>query len=75
MNIIKKKDVANAVKAYVKYIDALLKYFEVSEDKLSPTIFKKEENIHEIMLISQVYWDLASATTARRNLRKNAKDA
>ena len=27
-----KKDVANAVKAYIKYIDALLKYFDVSEE-------------------------------------------
>ena len=56
-----KKDVANAVKAYIKYIDALLKYFEVEEKDLSPKIFEKENNIHEIMLISQVYWDLAKA--------------
>ena len=55
------KDVANAVKAYIKYIDALLKYFEVDEKALTPKIFEKDENIHEIMLISQVYWDLAKA--------------
>ena len=70
-----KKDVANAVKAYVKYIDALLKYFEVNEDNLSPLIFKKEENIHEIMLISQVYWDLARLMIVRKSLRRNVKDA
>ena len=56
-----KKDVANAVKAYIKYIDALLKYFDVDEKNLSPKIFEKENNIHEVMLISQVYWDLAKA--------------
>ena len=56
-----KKDVANAVKAYIKYIDALLKYFEVDEKNLSPKIFEKENNIHEVMLISQVYWDLAKS--------------
>ena len=56
-----KKDVANAVKAYIKYIDALLKYFEVTEENLRPALFEKDQNIHEIMLISQVYWDLAKA--------------
>ena len=68
-----KKDVANAVKAYVKYIDALLKYFEVSEEKLSPSIFKKEENIHEIMLISQVYWDLAKAYDRSEKLKEECQ--
>jgi hypothetical protein len=56
-----KKDVANAVKAYIKYIDALLKYFDVTETNLRPSLFEKDQNIHEIMLISQVYWDLAKA--------------
>lgn len=56
-----KKDVANAVKAYIKYIDALLKYFDVTEENLRPSLFEKDQNIHEIMLISQVYWDLAKA--------------
>ncbi|MAW07061.1 MAG: hypothetical protein CME61_02135 [Halobacteriovoraceae bacterium] len=68
-----KKDVANAVKAYVKYIDALLKYFEVNEENLSPLIFKKEENIHEIMLISQVYWDLAKAYDRSEKLKEECK--
>ena len=43
------------------------KYFDVDEKNLSPKIFEKENNIHEVMLISQVYWDLAKAI---RQIRK-----
>lgn len=56
-----KNDIANAVKAYLKYLKSLSMYFEVDERDLNPKIFQRENNIHEIMLISQVYWDLAKA--------------
>ena len=56
-----KNDIANAVKAYLKYLKSLSMYFEVDEKDLNPKIFERENNIHEIMLISQVYWDLAKA--------------
>ena len=33
----------------------------MSEENLKPSLFERDQNIHEIMLISQVYWDLAKA--------------
>ena len=64
-----KNDIANAVKAYLKYLKSLSMYFEVDERDLNPKIFQRENNIHEIMLISQVYWDLAKAYDRSPNLQ------
>jgi len=68
-----KDDIPNAVKAYIKYLQALSLYFEVEEKNLTPDIFKRDENIVEIMLISQVYWDLAKAYDRAPRLTKESE--
>lgn len=54
-------DIANAVMAYKKYLSYLCDYLEVEETKLAPKLFNQEKELAEILLISQVYWDLAKA--------------
>ena len=56
-----KDDIPNAVKAYVKYLQALADYFDVEEKNLRPSLFQKTDNIVEILMVSQVYWDLSKA--------------
>ena len=56
-----KDDIPNAVKAYVKYLQALADYYGVEEKNLKPTLFKGQNNIVEILMVSQVYWDLSKS--------------
>ncbi len=68
-----KDDIPRAVTAYTKYLDALAVYFDITEDRLVPEIFLKEKNIAEILLISQVYWDLAKAYDRSPRLKKECE--
>lgn len=57
-----KEDKMNlAVDSYVKYLGVLALYFDVTEEKLSPTMFDPEKDMTELLLISHAYWDLAKA--------------
>ena len=56
-----KDDIPNSVKAYVKYLQALADYYGVEENQLNPNLFKKQNNIVEILMVSQVYWDLSKS--------------
>ena len=68
-----KDDIARAVTAYMKYLDSLAVYFEVTEDKLHPELFIRDKNLAEILLISQVYWDLAKAYDRSPRLKKECE--
>jgi hypothetical protein len=56
-----KDDIPNAVKAYVKYLQALADYYSVEEKNLKPALFKGQNSIVEILMVSQVYWDLSKS--------------
>lgn len=57
-----KEDKMNlAVDSYNKYLGILALYFDVNEDKLSPSMFDPEKDMTELLLISHAYWDLAKA--------------
>ena len=56
-----KDDIPNAVKAYVKYLHSLADYYGVEEKNLKPYLFKGQNNIVEILMVSQVYWDLSKS--------------
>ena len=56
-----KDDIPNAVKAYVKYLQALVDYYGVEEKNLKPALFGGKNNVVEILMVSQVYWDLSKS--------------
>lgn len=56
-----KDDIPNAVKAYVKYLQALADYYDVEEKNLKPALFKGSNSVVEILMVSQVYWDLSKS--------------
>ncbi|MBI2521394.1 MAG: hypothetical protein HYV97_13320 [Bdellovibrio sp.] len=68
-----KDDIPRTVTAYMKYLDSLAAYFETTEDKLHPELFTKDKNLAEILLISQVYWDLAKAYDRSPRLKKECE--
>jgi hypothetical protein len=54
----KRKAYGDAVVAYEKYIRICRMTFEVSEEELSPEIFKERMATKELTIITSVYWDL-----------------
>lgn len=55
-----REDFLNAVGSYQNYLEALALYYGTTQEKLSPSTFKRgDEDIPEQMMISLVYWELA----------------
>lgn len=63
-------DVAKAVDRYKYYLYALATYHGVEEEKLHPSLFDKNKDLPELLLISHAYWDLAKAYDRAPNLYK-----
>lgn len=55
------EEIPKAVQQYNLYLNSLARYFDIKEEELSPKIFNVDQDITEMLLISQVYWDLAKA--------------
>jgi hypothetical protein len=55
------KEVSKAVQYYATYLKSLAEYFETTENKLDPKLFNPKKDKAELLLISQVYWDLSKA--------------
>lgn len=55
------KEVSKAVQYYATYLKSLSEYFNVTENKLDPKLFDPHKDKAELLLISQVYWDLSKA--------------
>lgn len=53
--------IAEAVNYYNEYLNALAEFHEVKEEKLRPNIFDSQKELAEMLLVSQVYWDLSKA--------------
>lgn len=47
------------IENYKKYLQILSNYYSVEERSLTPTLFDKEKDLTELLLISHVYWDMA----------------
>lgn len=54
-------DIPKAVQQYNLYLNSLARFFDVKEEELNPNLFNQDRDITELLLISQVYWDLAKA--------------
>ena len=68
-----KDDVPRAVENYNKYLNALARYYETDEEHLSPNLFDQKKELAELLLISQVYWDLSKAFDRNQKLKKECK--
>lgn len=55
------KEVSKAVQFYATYLKALADYFGIPENHLDPKFFDLKQDKAELLLISQVYWDLSKA--------------
>lgn len=69
--LIKEDKMAPAVECYTKYLGILSLYFDVPEEKLSPSLFDPEKDLTELLLISHAYWDLAKAFDRSPNLQRD----
>ncbi|NOT79234.1 MAG: hypothetical protein HOP07_09580 [Bacteriovoracaceae bacterium] len=65
---VKEDRMALAVDSYNKYLGILALYFDITEDRLTPTLFDAEKDMTELLLISHAYWDLAKAYDRSPNL-------
>ncbi|MCB9060575.1 MAG: hypothetical protein H6622_03525 [Halobacteriovoraceae bacterium] len=54
-------NVALAVKHYLIYLNSLARFHNTSEEKLRPKHFDLQKDVPELLMISQVYWDLSKA--------------
>ena len=66
------EEIPKAVQQYNLYLNSLARYFDIKEEELSPKIFNVDRDITEMLLISQVYWDLAKAYDRSPKLQAEA---
>lgn len=57
----KKNDIPKAVEKYANYLNVLAAYYRIPEEQLRPSMFDRDRDITELLLISHAYWDLAKA--------------
>lgn len=68
---VKEDRMAMAVDSYNKYLGILALYFDITEDRLTPSLFDAEKDMTELLLISHAYWDLAKAYDRSPNLQRD----
>lgn len=54
----KAKKMADAVKSFQTYLKILEDWKEVGKGGLTPAVFDRKRDLHELLLISSIYWDL-----------------
>jgi hypothetical protein len=69
--LVRDDKMAQAVDSYTKYLGILALYFDVTEDRLSPSMFDPEKDLTELLLISHAYWDLSKAFDRSPNLQRD----
>jgi len=63
-------EIPKAVEKYNHYLAILATYYKTEEAQLSPKLFDQDKNLTEMLLISNVYWDLAKAYDRSPRLQK-----
>ena len=64
-------DMARAIEHHLQYLNTLAIYFDMEEQNLSPNLFDKEKDGWELLLVSQIYWDLAKYYDRGENFYKD----
>ncbi|MBT3526036.1 MAG: hypothetical protein HN482_07050 [Bdellovibrionales bacterium] len=65
--------IANAVENYKRYLGAVAAFHRTKESLLAPGVFDPQRDIPEMLLISQVYWDLAKIYSCNPNMGDEVK--
>lgn len=73
MDFSAKENFKDAVQNYKSYLTILANYFKTEEKFLSPKHFDQKKDLTELLLISQVYWDLAKIYDRNPNLFKDCE--
>ena len=55
----KRGDISKSIEHYSNYLHILAQYFDTRESDLQPSLFDLKKDVGEILLISNVYWNLA----------------
>src|SRR6056300_1192111 len=73
MDLSAKENYKDAVQNYKSYLTILANYFKTEERLLNPKLFDQKKDLTELLLISQVYWDLAKIYDRNPNLFKDCE--
>ena len=68
-----KNDFANAIVHYRNYLKIIAQTKQKTEVELVPELFNSQREISELLLISQVYWDLLKVYDLAPNFEKEFK--
>lgn len=63
-------EIPKAVEKYTHYLAILATYYKTEEARLTPKLFDQDKDLTEMLLISNVYWDLAKAYDRSPRLQK-----
>ena len=55
----KKGELSKSIEYYCNYLSILAQFFNTEESKLKPELFDQKKDIGELLLVSNVYWNLA----------------
>ncbi len=66
-------NIVKAVEGFNSYLKILADYHRISENQLNPSLFDREKDVPEMLLISQVYWGLAKAYDRNPNLHHESR--
>jgi hypothetical protein len=72
MDLSKKGKLKDALESYIEYLNILSQFHEIPEKSLSPRHFDHKKETTELLLISQVYWDMAKIYDKNPNLYKES---
>ena len=72
MDLSKKGKLKEALEGYIEYLNILGQFHEIPEKSLSPRHFDHKKESTELLLISQVYWDMAKIYDKNPNLYKES---
>lgn len=67
-------ELMKAINFYTKYLQTISDAYKVPEKDLTPKVFDKKADAAELLLISQVYWDLACIFDLNPKLKKNMNE-
>jgi len=73
MDISKKGKFKEALELYIEYLNILAQFHEIPEKSLSPRHFDHKKETTELLLISQVYWDMAKIYDKNPRLYKESE--
>ena len=72
MDLSKKGKLKEALENYIEYLNILSQFHEIPEKSLSPRHFDHKKETTELLLISQVYWDMAKIFDKNPKLYKES---